>query len=91
MSLEDRGVDLEHFYSVLDLSEVRCSTVLAGSEVCVKVNFEPVNKCFGLFVAHQIVDEELVFGTALGLKIIKLLGVTVNARLDEVNVLVGGG
>jgi len=42
-------------------------------------------------VAHEIVDEEFVLGTALFLKICELVGVAVNTGLDEVNVVVGGG
>ena len=42
-------------------------------------------------MAHEIVDEEFVLGTALFLKICELVGVAVNTASDEVDMVVGGG
>jgi len=91
VSLEDGGVYLEHVNLVFDLGEAWLTTITARLEVDLKVGAEPVDKGNGFFVAHEVVDEELVFGAALFLEVSELVGVAVDAALDEVNVLVGGG
>ena len=42
-------------------------------------------------MAHEIVDEEFGFGTALFPKISEFVGVALNTGLDEVDFVVGGG